>query len=209
MSKIGIALFIGLIMGLFMGLILGLIGASVHRRSEPLRLEDFPPPAPSAPITVKFSPKGGCTEAVVAAIASAKAEVLVQDYSFTSEPIAGALIAARGRGVSVRVIMDKSVLKEKSVVDELFAAGIEVWIDSRHAIAHNKIMIVDGWTVLSGSFNYTNQAEAQNAENLLVIPPGYGVAALYVANWKAHLAHSVRFAGRAPAPPGPATRQRR
>jgi len=161
--------------------------------------------APQAPggMIVRFSPKGGCTEAVVAAVGAARQEVLVQDYSFTSEPIAKALVAARKRGLSVRVIMDKSVLTQKSEIDMLHSAGVEVWIDSRHAIAHNKVMVIDGETVVTGSFNFTNQAETSNAENLVVLPPNSGAGPLYKSNWNDHLGHSTRFLGRAsvPAPP--------
>lgn len=147
-------------------------------------------------VQVHFSPKGGCTDAIVAAIQAATHEILVQDYSFTSEPIAQALIAAHKNGVTVRVIMDKSVLNEKSQVDNLHAAGIDVWIDSRHAIAHNKIIVIDGATVLTGSFNFTKQAETSNAENLLLLPPSEGVGPIYEGNWNAHVAHSTKFEGR-------------
>lgn len=55
------------------------------------------------PIQVYFSPKGGCTEAVVKELDAAKETVLVQAYSFTSAPIANALLAAHKRGVKVEV----------------------------------------------------------------------------------------------------------
>jgi phosphatidylserine/phosphatidylglycerophosphate/cardiolipin synthase-like enzyme len=44
-----------------------------------------------------------------------------------------------------------------------------VKIDTQHAITHNKVMIIDGETVNTGSFNFTRAAEENNAENLLVI----------------------------------------
>ena len=43
--------------------------------------------------------------------------------------------------------------------------GIPTKIDALHAIAHNKIVIVDGAVVVTGSFNFTKQAENNNAEN--------------------------------------------
>ena len=102
--------------------------------------------------------------------ATAKASVLVQAYSFTSAPIAKALLAAHKRGVQVQVILDKSQKSEKySEADFLVNVGIPTKIDAKHAIAHNKIMIIDGQTVISGSFNFTTAAEEHNAENLLVI----------------------------------------
>src|SRR5438132_14126289 len=59
-------------------------------------------------IEVYFSPKGGCTDAVVRELNSAKTSVLVQAYSFTSPPIAKALVDAKRRGVAVQTILDKS-----------------------------------------------------------------------------------------------------
>jgi len=59
--------------------------------------------APPPTIEVHFSPKGGCTEAVVKELGAAKKMVLVQAYSFTSAPIAKALVDAHKRGVDVRV----------------------------------------------------------------------------------------------------------
>jgi phosphatidylserine/phosphatidylglycerophosphate/cardiolipin synthase-like enzyme len=54
---------------------------------------------------VYFSPHGGCTEAVVGVLAKARANVLVQAYSFTSAPIAKALVEAHRRGVKVAVVL--------------------------------------------------------------------------------------------------------
>ena len=55
----------------------------------------------NTPTQVYFSPKGGCTEAIVKQIANAKSEILFQAYSFTSAPIAKALINAHKRGIKV------------------------------------------------------------------------------------------------------------
>ncbi len=142
------------------------------------------------PIEVFFSPKGGCTEAVVKELAAAKATVLVQAYSFTSAPIAKALVDAHKRGVKVEVILDKSQKGEKyTSADFVLHAGIPIKIDAKHAIAHNKIMVIDGETVITGSFNFTKAAEEHNAENLLVIRSA-DLAAKYADNWNVHADHS-------------------
>jgi phosphatidylserine/phosphatidylglycerophosphate/cardiolipin synthase-like enzyme len=122
------------------------------------------------PIEVYFSPKGGCTQAVVKEIAAARSTILVQAYSFTSAPIAKAFVNAHKRGADVLIILDKSNHTEKySSADFLHNVGIGVQIDARHQIAHNKIMVIDSQTVITGSFNFTKAAEENNAENLLVI----------------------------------------
>jgi phosphatidylserine/phosphatidylglycerophosphate/cardiolipin synthase-like enzyme len=66
---------------------------------------------------------------------------------------------------------------------------VTVRIDSNHAIAHNKIILIDGSTLLTGSFNFTNAAERSNAENLY-IRRHCPVIEKYVANWHAHEGHS-------------------
>jgi phosphatidylserine/phosphatidylglycerophosphate/cardiolipin synthase-like enzyme len=145
---------------------------------------------------VYFSPKGGATEAIIATLAKARTTVLVQAYSFTSAPIAKALLEAHQRGVKVEVILDKSQRTEKySSADFLAHAGIPVKIDAAHAIAHNKVMIIDDATVITGSFNFTRAAEEQNAENLLIIHDRT-MGAQYTANGQAHAQHSEPYSGR-------------
>jgi len=146
-------------------------------------------------VAVFFSPKGGCTEAVVEELGKARETVLVQAYSFTSAPIAKALVEAHQRGVRVEVLLDKSQRTERySSATFLIHAGISTFIDARHAIAHNKVMVIDGQTVLTGSFNFTKAAEERNAENLLVLR-GRELASKYTANWRDHRQHSEPYTG--------------
>lgn len=92
-------------------------------------------------IDVYYSPRGGATEAIVKEINAAKSEILIQAYSFTSQPIAKALVAARKRGIKIEAVLDKSQRKEKYTSADFIAhAGIPTYIDSTHAIAHNKII---------------------------------------------------------------------
>ena len=145
-------------------------------------------------VSAYFSPNGGCTEAIVEALNAAKTTILVQAYSFTSAPIAKALIEAHKRHVDVQVILDKSQRTERySGATFLSNEGIRVFIDAAHKIAHNKVMVVDGKTVITGSFNFTKSAEEGNAENLLVISNAPDLAQRYAANWKAHLGHSESY----------------
>jgi S-formylglutathione hydrolase FrmB len=147
-------------------------------------------PSQKPAIEVYFSPGGGCTDAILRELAAAKTSVLVQAYSFTSAPIAEALVAAHQRGVKVEVIVDHEKVDEKHSQAGLVAkAGIRTLADSRHLVAHNKVIVVDGRVVLTGSFNFNRHAEEENAENLLVIRDE-ALAAKYTANWNAHAGHS-------------------
>jgi len=99
----------------------------------------------NTPPQVHFSPKGCCTETIVKEIDNATMEVLVQAFSFTSAPIAHALVNAKKRAVNVEVIVDKSQRKETkkkkaSYTSATFLANMRIptYIDSTHAIAHIK-----------------------------------------------------------------------
>ena len=71
--------------------------------------------------------------------------------------------------------------------------GIPLLIDSVHAIAHNKVMVIDGKEVITGSFNFTKAAEQHNAENVVFIDDS-AVASAYTRNWQDHAAYSKPMA---------------
>lgn len=136
-------------------------------------------------IEVAFSPNFGATGTIVKALQEAKKSILVQAYSFTSKEIAQALADAKKRGVDVKVILDKSQETEKYTSATFLAnQQIPVKIDRAFAIAHSKIMIIDETNVITGSFNFTQAAENNNAENVLVIRGNKELANLYIQNWQ-------------------------
>lgn len=148
-------------------------------------------------IDVFYSPNGGATEAIVNEINNAKQEILIQAYSFTSKPIAKALIDANKREIKIEVVLDKSQIYGKySPAVFLAHAGIPTFIDDKHAIAHNKIMIIDRSTLITGSFNFTRAAEENNAENLLIIKGNKPLVNRYTRNFEEHKEHSEPFQGK-------------
>lgn len=147
----------------------------------------------SGTIEVYFSPKGGATAAIVSEINRANKEVLVQAYSFTSTPIAKALLEAHKRGVKVEVVLDKSQKTAKYSSSTFFInAGIPTYIDDKHAIAHNKIIIIDKSVLITGSFNFTKAAEEKNAENMLIFKGNKPLINQYLQNFEEHKGHSEK-----------------
>jgi phosphatidylserine/phosphatidylglycerophosphate/cardiolipin synthase-like enzyme len=122
----------------------------------------------TADVSVCFRPGAvSCAARVVASIAAAERELLVQAYTFTSPEIVQAIGDARKRGVAVRVILDKENRQPRYTgATYLRNAGVPVRIDDTVAIAHNKVMVIDGALVIGGSYNYTRSAETRNAENV-------------------------------------------
>jgi len=145
----------------------------------------------SADLEVVFSP--GCTEKIVYEINQAKVSINVLAYSYTSNPIGAALLNAKKRGVSVKVIVDSGrVFEPKSLVKEEKDL-IEVRSDPAHAIMHQKVIVIDPDTdsavVIAGSFNFTAAAEYNNAENINIIR-SQSAAKCYMNNWLEHQNHS-------------------
>nr|WP_224958347.1 phospholipase D-like domain-containing protein [Geomonas fuzhouensis] len=69
-------------------------------------------------------------------------------------------------------------------------------MDSQHAIAHNKIMIIDRETLITGSFNFTKAAEEKNAENLLIIKGNQALVERYSKNFYLHREHAESYKGK-------------
>ena len=142
--------------------------------------------SPPSSAEVAFSPGGGATDLVVKALSSAKQNIRVAAYSFTSRPIAKALIAAHQAGVDVSVIVDHGQIEKDShsVIDSLVAEKIPVRADVVHTLQHDKYMVIDGKTVETGSFNYSAAAEHNNSENVIVLWESPRLAAAYAADWQ-------------------------
>lgn len=145
---------------------------------------------PAMAVQVWFSPKGGCTEAIVKGIDNAKSTIHFSAYEFTKDEIRDALIRAATRGVVVALVVDHRAHSSRHEdADSVRAAGGSVAVDSRHAIHHNKIVVIDSKTVFTGSFNFSDNAELHNAENLIRLDVP-SIAKKYVENFELHRSHS-------------------
>jgi phosphatidylserine/phosphatidylglycerophosphate/cardiolipin synthase-like enzyme len=153
--------------------------------------------AAAGSIETAFTPGDRIDNLIIAAIAGAKREVLVNAYSFTQRRIAGALVAARKRGVSVQVIADsqQAATLPQNVLGELAKGGVDVWLDSNYQAAHNKVVIVDAdtanATTITGSYNFTVAAQWHNAENVVILRDNREVARAYRDNWLRLKAHAT------------------
>ena len=134
-------------------------------------------------VSICFTPSKHCGQQIVDQINQAKKTIYMQAYGLTHPQIINALIKAKQRGVNVRILLDRSNLTQKhSKMQLLEAVGIEVTIDRVVGIAHNKIIILDNRTTITGSFNFTVGASTRNAENVLIINDP-NIAQNYLQNW--------------------------
>jgi phosphatidylserine/phosphatidylglycerophosphate/cardiolipin synthase-like enzyme len=134
---------------------------------------------------VGFSPGGKSLEIVLKAIESAEDSILAAAYVFTSGPIAAALVAARKRGVNVRVVADKEGNSGRySAVTFLAGQGVPTRVNGRYAVFHHKFMVIDDRHLETGSFNFSAAAVDKNAENVLFLRDVPELAGVYAREWE-------------------------
>lgn len=118
---------------------------------------------------VHFSPGPACLDAIVRHLAHAKKSVDVCVFTITDDRLASALLEAKQRGVTLRILTDDDKASDKgSDVHRLASAGIEVRVDQSEHHMHHKFAIFDGAAVVTGSYNWTRSAAEHNAENIVV-----------------------------------------
>jgi phosphatidylserine/phosphatidylglycerophosphate/cardiolipin synthase-like enzyme len=152
--------------------------------------------ASGAAIATCFSPEQDCLAFAADAIDRAEQQILVNASSLTTgSGLAEALMAAKQRGVDVKLIADKSTPCEReSGIEPLARAGVPIWVDRSVRIAHAKAMVIDRKVVLTGSINWTASA-ARNSDDINLIS-SEAVAAAYTVHWQNRLVASVPFARR-------------
>lgn len=158
------------------------------------------PPVPNTShgtVQYAFTPGARADAMIVAAIASARQQVLVQAYSFTHRRIADALVGARSRGIDVAVIADHDQTRSNAstVIRDITRSGVPVLLDSLHAAAHNKVIVIDAGdqdcAVVTGSYNFTYNAQHRNAENAVILRGNPPLCDAFRDNWLHHKAHSI------------------
>lgn len=164
---------------------------SAHAAAPPM------PNTTNGTVQYAFTPGSRADAMIIAAIASARQQVLVQAYSFTHRRIAGALISARSRDIDVAVIADHDQTRanDSTVIRDITRSGVPVLLDSLHAAAHNKVIVIDAGdqncAVVTGSYNFTYNAQYRNAENAVILRGNPPLCEAFRNNWLHHKAHSI------------------
>ena len=137
------------------GIIVALLSCNIYARTE-----------------VYFSPQGGCETKITELIEQSKESIDVAMYSLNNTMLLKALddVRAKEKDIKIRILVDRAqagvnykmmlILKDK---------GYDVKIHSKNRIQHNKYAIFDGKKVVTGSYNWTNNAEKYNEENCLIL----------------------------------------
>ena len=159
------------------GFVVGVLGLSLFTLA---------PAAYAATVETGFSPEGSAQQLVLKTLDSAQQEIRLMGYSFTSPEVVRSLIAAKRRGVDVRVVLDQKANTGKAsmaALNLLASAGIPVRTVSAYKILHDKVIVADRRNTEAGSFNFSRAADRSNSENVLVVWDDPVLARSYLNHW--------------------------
>lgn len=156
-----------------------------------------PPADPQKPVAFAggrfpryaFSPQGGVEAMLLDAIGRSKRTIDVAMFSFYSQPVAEALVSARARGVVVRVAADAMQARRSQAMRALADGGVELRLSAGRGslgVMHHKYALFDGALLISGSYNFSANAELYNFESDLFTTAKPEVAAFggeFAAVW--------------------------
>lgn len=118
---------------------------------------------------VCFSPDGACSNVLLEEFGFAQDSIHAAVYCFTDDTVAHALAEAHMRGVEVQVAIDPCDNFNLDVVDYLDGQDVPLRFSTNPngGIMHDKFAVIDGKVVLTGSYNWTLNADSKNDENLV------------------------------------------
>ncbi|MDP2776510.1 MAG: phospholipase D-like domain-containing protein [Anaerolineales bacterium] len=145
------------------------------------------------PINVYFAPDDNVQASLVDIINNAQESIYFMAFSFTADPLGGAVRARAEDGVTVAGVMDTEQVNSNigTEFDPFRQAGLDVYRDGNEGQMHHKVMIIDESIVIFGSYNFTKSAETRNDETLLVIYNN-DIAAQFMAEFQRVYAQAQR-----------------
>jgi phosphatidylserine/phosphatidylglycerophosphate/cardiolipin synthase-like enzyme len=154
--------------------------------------EDVVPETPNprvtidgTPIDVYFSPDDQVQKSFVELVENAEKNITFLAFSFTADEIGEAVMARAEDGVKVQGVMEQEQINSNAGTefDPFMQAGLDILRDGNQGQMHHKVMVIDNSIVIFGSYNFTNNAEGKNDENLLVIY-NEDIAAQFIAEFQ-------------------------
>ena len=124
----------------------------------------------STSVEVYFSPQDGVAKFVLQRLNAAKRSIHFMTFSYTSSAVADAMVAQAQAGLSVRGVFERqNAGGTGSAFNRLRQGSVDVLEDGNCYILHHKAIVIDARTVITGSYNFTNSAERDNDENLVIV----------------------------------------
>ncbi len=134
-----------------------------------------------------FSPDDGVAAQIESELEAAQDSIYFMAFSFTRTDFAQTLLDKAGAGLTVQGVFETR---------QIAAGGDQAWLmltqgglkrqvrqDGNPYNLHSKVFIIDQSVVVTGSYNFSKNAEDSNDENVLIIHNA-DIAAAYFAEWE-------------------------
>jgi len=122
------------------------------------------------PVQVYFAAEDDVIDHLLPLIANAQQQIRFMAFSFTHRDLGAAVLARAQAGVDVQGIFEtRGSETEFSQLPPLFCAGVPVRQDGNPRTFHHKVFIIDEVTVVTGSLNFSDNANESNDENVIVL----------------------------------------
>jgi len=132
------------------------------------------------PIQILFAAEDEAVEHLAPLIEGATESIRVMAFSFTHDTLGKAVLARAYEGLDVMGIFEtRGSETEYSELTVLFCADVPVRQDGNPRTFHHKVIVIDGETVVTGSLNFSNNADSSNDENVVIIQ-NRAIAARYL-----------------------------
>lgn len=130
-----------------------------------------------------FSPDNDILSSLVKEIESAKKSIHFMAFSFTEDTLGSAMRDRFESGIDIQGVFEKRQISQYSEYEQMKAAGMSVIQDRNKGTMHHKVIVIDEETVITGSYNFSKNAEERNSENLLIIKGNPDIAQAYLAEF--------------------------
>ena len=130
-----------------------------------------------------FSPDNDILSSLLKEIGSAKKSIHFMAFSFTQDALGKAMLDSHESGIEVRGVFEKRQVSKYSEYEPMKAAGLPVIQDRNNRAMHHKVIIIDEEIVVTGSYNFSRNAEERNSENLLIIKGNPNIAQAYLGEF--------------------------
>ena len=124
-----------------------------------------------APVQVLFAPEDKVIDKLTPLVKNAQRSIRFMAFSFTHDDLGEALVDRAEAGVEVQGIFEtRDSESEHSELRRLYCAGLPVRQDGNPKTFHHKVFVIDDQVVVTGSLNFSNNADESNDENVVIIP---------------------------------------
>lgn len=170
------------------------LAAIYEREFEEMWAGEFGPKSPSTinqqslsidgtQVQVYFAAEDEVISHLIPLVTAAKKSLHIMAFSFTQNDLTEAVLDRARKGVAVKAIFEtRGSETQYSALRPLFCAGIPARQDGNPGTFHHKVIVIDGKTVVTGSLNFSENADNSNDENTIILT-NTDIAAQYLAEF--------------------------